>query len=242
MRVHWEKLGILGSVYALVGQGFSDNEIAGRLTVSEDNGRRCVAWLLRFGSHDNRAELIREAAPSPKSAQSSQERAAAQGGLMTSLLSATNLRIDQILESAVILGWNELLSGSESAIVHVEYATAPEPCLQYLKIWRPETKGKWDLICEYWISAGSASLPKAGLTFRPGYHSVRLEDTLASIMRHHDGIPDALFGETKLHMIFVSSPTPQERLSAARCISQAYEQRGLSFATAHAPELNNDAA
>lgn len=76
MRVHWEKLGILGPVYALVGQGFSDNEIAGRLNVSEDNVRRCVAWLLRFGSHDSRAELIREAAPTPKSAQSSQERAA----------------------------------------------------------------------------------------------------------------------------------------------------------------------
>jgi hypothetical protein len=31
---------------------------------------------LRFGSHDSRAELIREAPPAPKAAQSSQERAA----------------------------------------------------------------------------------------------------------------------------------------------------------------------
>lgn len=161
---------------------------------------------------------------------------------MSSLQPAANLKIKRVLESAVILGWNELLSGSESAIVHVEYATAPEPSLQYLKIWRSETRGKWDLICEYWISAGSAALPKMGLTFRPGYHSVRLGQTLASILRHQDGTPDALFGETKLHLIFVSSPTPQERLSAARCISQAYEQRGLSFATTHGTELNNDAA
>jgi DNA-binding NarL/FixJ family response regulator len=63
MRVHWEKLGILGPVYRLVGQGFSDNEIAGKLNVSEDNVRRCVAWLLRFGSQDSRAELIRDASP-----------------------------------------------------------------------------------------------------------------------------------------------------------------------------------
>jgi orotate phosphoribosyltransferase-like protein len=63
MRVHWEKLGILGPIYALVAQGLSDNEIAGRLDVSEDNVRRCVVWLLRFGSHDSRAELIRDAAP-----------------------------------------------------------------------------------------------------------------------------------------------------------------------------------
>ena len=161
---------------------------------------------------------------------------------MTSLPSATNLRIDQILESAVILGWNELLSGSDSAIVHVEYATAPEPCLQYVKIWRSETRGKWDLICEYWIAAGRPDSPKVGLTFGRGYHSVHLGQTLSSILRHQDGIPDALFGETKLHLICVSSPTPQERLSAARCISQAYEQRGLSFATTHGTELNNDAA
>ncbi len=77
MRVHWEKLGILGPVYRLVGQGFSDNDIAAKLNVSEDNVRRCVVWLLRFGAHDSRAELIRDASPEPKSANSNSERAAA---------------------------------------------------------------------------------------------------------------------------------------------------------------------
>jgi orotate phosphoribosyltransferase-like protein len=77
MRVHWEKLGILGPVYRLVGHGFSDNEIAGKLNVSEDNVRRCVAWLLRFGSHDSRAELTRDASPAPKSANSKPECAVA---------------------------------------------------------------------------------------------------------------------------------------------------------------------
>ena len=67
MRVHWEKLGILGPIYRLVGQGFSDYDIAGKLNVSEDNVRRCVAWLLRFGAHANRAELIRDASPVPNS-------------------------------------------------------------------------------------------------------------------------------------------------------------------------------
>jgi hypothetical protein len=57
MRVHWEKLGILGPVYRLVGKGFSDNDIAGKLNISEDNVRRCIAWLLRFGSHDGRGGI-----------------------------------------------------------------------------------------------------------------------------------------------------------------------------------------
>ena len=28
MRCHWEKLGVLGSIYGLVGKGLSDREIA----------------------------------------------------------------------------------------------------------------------------------------------------------------------------------------------------------------------
>lgn len=61
MRVHWEKLGILGPVYGLVGRGFSNDEIAGQLKVSEDNVRQCVAWLMRFGGHSSREELVLEA-------------------------------------------------------------------------------------------------------------------------------------------------------------------------------------
>jgi len=149
---------------------------------------------------------------------------------MTSLAPPINLQIEQVLESAVILSWNELLSGFDSATVHVEYATAPEPCLQYLKIWGSTEKGKWKLICEYWISAGSAGAPHIGLTFGRGYDSPRLTKILESILRHQSGIPDALSGETKLNLIVVGLPTAQETLSATRCMSGAYEQRGLSFA------------
>jgi hypothetical protein len=77
MRVHWEKLGIPGPVYHLVGQGFSDYEIGGKWNVSEDNTRRWVAWLLRFESHDSRAELTRDPSPAPESANSKPECAAA---------------------------------------------------------------------------------------------------------------------------------------------------------------------
>lgn len=152
---------------------------------------------------------------------------------MSSFVSATHLQIEHILESAVILSWNELLSGrgSDSAIVHVECATAPEPSLQYLKMWRSAKRGEWDLICEYWISGGSASAPKIGLTFGPGYRSARLTEILESVLRHEGDVPDTLSGETKLTLILVALPTPQEKLRATRCISEAYEQRGLSFAS-----------
>ena len=61
MRVHWEKLGILGPVYRLVGRGFSNDEIASQLNITQDSVRRCVAWLMRFGGHSSRAELVLEA-------------------------------------------------------------------------------------------------------------------------------------------------------------------------------------
>ena len=57
MKVHWKKLGILGPVYRLIGRGFSNDEIAGKLNISEENVRRCVDWLSRFGSNYSRAEL-----------------------------------------------------------------------------------------------------------------------------------------------------------------------------------------
>jgi hypothetical protein len=86
---------------------------------------------------------------------------------------------------------------------------------------------QWDLICEYWISAGSAGVPHIGLTFGRGYQSAVLSEILEYLFRHQGGIPDALSGETKLNVIVVALPTSQERLSATRCISKAYEQWGL---------------
>jgi hypothetical protein len=61
MRVHWEKLGILGPVYRLVGRGFSNDEIASQLNITQENARRCVVWLMRLGGHSSRAELVLEA-------------------------------------------------------------------------------------------------------------------------------------------------------------------------------------
>lgn len=158
---------------------------------------------------------------------------------MASPAPSTNLGIEHVLESAVILSWNELLSGSDPSMIHVEYATAPEPCLQYLKIWRSRRQ-QWDLVCEYWMAAGGPGAPKMGLTFGRGHQSPSLTKILGSILQHQGGIPDALSGKTKINLIVVGLPTPQEKLTAARCMSEAYEQRGLSFAAMRDPGLSRE--
>ena len=57
VKPDWQKLGILGPVYRLIGRGFSNDEIAGKLNISQENVRRCVDWLTRFGPDYSRAEL-----------------------------------------------------------------------------------------------------------------------------------------------------------------------------------------
>ena len=102
------------------------------------------------------------------------------------------VQIDRVLESAVVLSWKEMLQRRKDGIVHIEYGTAPEPSLQYVKIWVSTRRGLWDLICEYWMSQGTSRVPTRGLTFSNGYHSLQLQHILEHTLGHGDGIADPL--------------------------------------------------
>lgn len=65
MRCEWEKLGVLGPIYRLVGRGLSDPAIADQLKLTEVTVHSCVAWLLHFLYCDNRAELVLYASAAP---------------------------------------------------------------------------------------------------------------------------------------------------------------------------------
>lgn len=140
------------------------------------------------------------------------------------------VQIARVLESAVVLSWKDLLHKSKEGLVHVEYGTAPEPSLQYLKVWLSTTRGTWDLICEYWTSSGSSKLPAAGLTFRKGYHSAELAMMLEQMMQHRDGFRDSLSGESSVNLIQVRLPTEGDRVIAGACMTEAYHRLGLLFA------------
>lgn len=58
MRCYWEKVGILGPIYDLLSQGFSDREIASKLNIPEVKVRGCISWLLHFLKCQTRAELV----------------------------------------------------------------------------------------------------------------------------------------------------------------------------------------
>ena len=142
----------------------------------------------------------------------------------------SRLRLEDVFESAVVLSWRDLLQGQHEGVVHVEFGTAPEPSLQYLKIWRSTKEKKWDLICEYWMCPGSSSLPASGLTFTNGYYSSDLGEMLENLLRPRDNIPHSLAGKTGVHLMLVESPTEEDSQKARNCMSEAYKQIGLEFA------------
>jgi DNA-binding NarL/FixJ family response regulator len=59
MRVFWEKLGVLGPIYRLVGRGLSDGEIATKLDVTERNVQSCIRWMSQFLQFTEREQLVR---------------------------------------------------------------------------------------------------------------------------------------------------------------------------------------
>lgn len=63
MLCHWEKLGALGPIYELVGQGLSDHEIASKLKLREITVRDCTSWLMHFLKCDSRELLVQYASP-----------------------------------------------------------------------------------------------------------------------------------------------------------------------------------
>jgi hypothetical protein len=63
MRCYWEKVGVLGPIYDLLGRGLSDHEIAQQLKITEVTVRDCTSWLMHFLKCDSWAELVQYASP-----------------------------------------------------------------------------------------------------------------------------------------------------------------------------------
>jgi hypothetical protein len=61
MRVYWERIGVLGPIYRLVGQGFNDQEIAAKLNITGNKVSGCISWMLTSFEMSDRLDLVRHA-------------------------------------------------------------------------------------------------------------------------------------------------------------------------------------
>ena len=137
--------------------------------------------------------------------------------------------LEQILESAVVISWDDLMHGTHTGLIHIEYGFATNGTLDYLKVWSSLTRGHWCLASQYWMSANS--FHAAGVVFENGYKSEGLAHILEMAMQHQDSfvLPPNLGRQGLLQ---ISTPTAEEIAAATALVNVALDRLTSSHAIA----------
>jgi hypothetical protein len=134
-----------------------------------------------------------------------------------------NQSLEQILESAVVVFWADLMAGAQTGLIHIEYGFTAGGTLDYLKVLSSIIRGQWLLACECWMSA--STLHSAGVRFHNGYQSEGLAYILESVMQHQTAF--SLPADLGRHgLLQIPTPTQEETVAAAALVSEALERVG----------------
>jgi hypothetical protein len=131
--------------------------------------------------------------------------------------------LERILESAIVVSWEDLMRGAQTGLIHVEYSFAPDTTLDGLEVWSSITRGHWLLACEYWMSPSQSHA--AGPCFNNGYKSGRLEQILQSVM-HHQAAFSPPENRGRQGLLQISWPTQEETTKATMSVNQALSHAG----------------
>jgi hypothetical protein len=129
--------------------------------------------------------------------------------------------LDQVLESATVVSWADLMSGAQTGVIHIEYGFAVGGTLDYLQVWSSIARGHWLLACEYWMSA--STLHAGGVHFENGYHSEGLAHILESVMQHQS-VFNLPLNLDRQGLLQIATPTEEESRAAAASVREAYER------------------
>jgi len=125
--------------------------------------------------------------------------------------------LEQILESAVVASWTDLMRGAQAGLVHMEYGFAAGGTLDYLKLWSSISRGHWFLAVEYWMSPSKSH--SAGVHFDNGHESDALKHFLDSVMQHQTDFSLPVdYGRQGL--LQIATPTQQESVAASALINE----------------------
>ena len=135
--------------------------------------------------------------------------------------------LDQVLESAIVVSWADLMHGAEAGLIHIEYGFAPGGTLDYLKVWSSISREHGLLACEYWMSA--STFHDTGIRFDNGYQSEGLAHILGFVMQHQDAftLPQNLGRQGLLQ---IPTPTAEESKASAASVNQAFDHLGSALA------------
>lgn len=130
----------------------------------------------------------------------------------------SNQALDQMLESAVVVAWDDLVPVGKPGPVHVQYRFAADHTLANLQVWASEGKGHWMLVCEY------AGLPSARkdvpLAFSNGYQSEALTQLLGFIITQQGSFARAP-ELNRDSLVQVHLPTENEKAQALKSANEA---------------------
>jgi len=127
--------------------------------------------------------------------------------------SVASLPFDEVLSSALVFNWNDLIPESVAGQIQIEYHVGLAGGVEFVKVWGATIRGHWDLICSCWTHSGSSN--QSGLQFANNYKSDTFRGMLDSIMHHQDLFRVETTPGTDC-MIQVSPPTEKERISALK--------------------------
>jgi len=85
------------------------------------------------------------------------------------------------ISKAVSDNWGDVMPGRDAGLIHVEYQSGPQESIDQLKVWASTERGRWNLVCEYWMH--EHPLGERGLRFGTGYYSAGLGESLTGIMQ-----------------------------------------------------------
>jgi hypothetical protein len=129
--------------------------------------------------------------------------------------------IERILESAVVLNWDDLMGVGQSGLVHIEYAFAPGGTLDCVQVWSCIKRGYWLLACTYSMSASQSH--GAGVHFANEFESEGLAHILEIVMQNQNvfTLPHNLGRQGLLQ---IATPTENERKAAAVSVNDAFNR------------------
>src|ERR1022692_213289 len=121
-----------------------------------------------------------------------------------------NVQLSQILESAVVLNWSDLVQVASGGLLQVEYHIGGERSVDSLKMWCNTTRGYWSLVCDYSVNPGWSNGPR----FSNGFHSRDLGRLLESIMLNQNLFDHT--SEVNSNIVIQIGPPTQEEIAAAK--------------------------